>query len=156
MILEIMAKTNIPDIQVTGIVVRLQVETEEEAFTSLEWDEMDYTNGNGTYNARCKGVFMCRLGNETYLNGKLDLLDNMEVVSLGIESNEVEDLVFIKPTMGVISTSTPDKYFIIANLVFTDDNDNYTEFTYYDFEEEEGEKNGFNDKSKDKSGKHQT
>ena len=71
MILYLNAKTNISDVYVDFIEVKLN----NGKVVSLNWDESDIDRKDGKFEARYKGVYF----DEDYANGKLDLLNGMTI-----------------------------------------------------------------------------
>lgn len=76
MILNLSAKTDLPDMVIDFIEVKLA--TGE--IVSLNWDESEYGQEDGVFAARYKGVYF----DETYANGRITELHGMEFVRIGI------------------------------------------------------------------------
>jgi len=74
MILYLSATTNIPDVIIDYIMVKLKSGEE----VSLNWDESDIARDPDGFHARYKGVYF----NDTYANGKIDALDGLKVTDI--------------------------------------------------------------------------
>lgn len=70
------AKTSIPDLYIDYIEVRLASGEE----VSLNWDESDIARLPSGFSARYKGVCF----DEEHANGKLEQLQNMQILDIGI------------------------------------------------------------------------
>ncbi len=71
MILYLKAKTDLPDLSIDYIEVKLK----SGKVVSLTWDETEYDNEDSVYEAKYKGVYF----DNDYANGKLHELDGMEI-----------------------------------------------------------------------------
>lgn len=87
------AKTNIPDVYVDFIEVRLS----SGEVVSLNWDESDISRSDDGFSARYKGVYF----NEEYANGRIEDLKGLEIIDIGLyfESTvsahfEIEEMLF--------------------------------------------------------------
>lgn len=80
------AKTSIPDLYIDYIEVRLA----SGQVVSLNWDESDIARVPSGFSARYKGVCF----GEEHANGKLEQLQDMEIVDIGVyyESNHEPDI----------------------------------------------------------------
>ena len=81
MILYLKAKTNLPDLSIDFIEVKLK----SGKVVSLTWDETEYDNENSVFEAKYKGVYF----DDDYANEKLHELDEMELshIQLYTEKN---------------------------------------------------------------------
>lgn len=71
MILYLKAKTNLSDLSIDFIEVKLK----SGKIVSLNWDETEYDNEDSVFEAKYKGVYF----GEEYANGKLHELIGMEI-----------------------------------------------------------------------------
>lgn len=71
MILYLKAKTDLPDLSIDYIEVRLK----SGKVVTLTWDETEYDNENSVYEAKYKGVYF----DDDYANGRLHELNEMEL-----------------------------------------------------------------------------
>lgn len=83
MILYLTAKTESKDVIIDYIEVRLNNGKE----VSLSWDESDITRDDDGFTARYKGIYF----DEEYANGKVELLHDLNIVEVGLYSEENED-----------------------------------------------------------------
>lgn len=93
MILYLDATTNIPDVYIDYIMVKLKNGQE----VSLNWDESDISRNENGFGARYKGVYF----GEEYANGRLDELREMEITdialyfeSVGTYHFKIDEMVF--------------------------------------------------------------
>ena len=97
MILYLNAKTNLPDLSIDFIEVRLK----SGRIVSLTWDETEYDNEDSVFEAKYKGVYF----DDEYANGKLHELSGMELSHIQLYTEE-------------------DKgYFELVSMEFADGND---------------------------------
>lgn len=97
MILYLNAKTNLPDLSIDFIEVRLK----SGRIVSLTWDETEYDNEDSVFKAKYKGVYF----DDEYANGKLHELSGMELSHIQLYTEE-------------------DKgYFELVSMEFADGND---------------------------------
>lgn len=96
MIINLIAKTNCPDLVIDFIEVKLN--TGE--VVSLNWDESDFTCDGNELNARYKGVYF----GEEYGNGRLDEMKDMEIVEFGFysENSKSTDFEFFITKMEIV------------------------------------------------------
>ena len=76
MILYLTALTTLPDLTIDFIEIRL--DTGE--IVPLTWDQSDYGQDDGIFNARYKGVYF----DKDYANGRVRELQGMEIAQIGI------------------------------------------------------------------------
>ena len=83
MILYLTAKTESKDVIIDYIEVRLNNGKQ----VSLNWDESDIVRDDDGFTARYKGIYF----DEEYANGKIELLHDLNIVEVGLYSEENED-----------------------------------------------------------------
>lgn len=83
MILYLTAKTESKDVVIDYIEVRLNNGKQ----VSLNWDESDIVRDDDGFTARYKGIYF----DEEYANGKIELLHDLNIVEVGLYSEENED-----------------------------------------------------------------
>jgi len=107
------AETNIPDLMIDYIEVRLK----DGSTTSLNWDESDISRSDTGFDARYKGVYF----DEEYANGRINELEGCEITDVGLYTDTDKDISF---SIKEMLFDDNDKELLISNP-------NYSTFEQY-------------------------